>query len=159
MNVVTEGIHRVYLRQAYMHAQARSQCKQTQSAALIVFPSSGVIAADSTRSACISEPTIEHPERAVIYKCASKGLTTLNTTMYVPFGTCIECAKAIVMSGVKRVVFHKNIMDQVPERWRGRFDSGISLLSKAGIELLAYDGKVLNDGEFTILLDGRTLEP
>lgn len=159
MKTVTEGIHRVYLRQAYMHAQARSQCKHTQNAALVVFPSSGVLAADTNRYACITEDLVEHPELAVIYKCASKGLTTLNTTMYVPFGTCKECASGIILSGVKRVVFHKNMMEIVPDRWKKEFDSGIFLMSKAGIELLAYEGKVLNEGEFKILLDGISVEP
>lgn len=166
MKIVTEDIHRVYLRQAYIHAQARSQDQRTQNAALIVFPSSGIIAADVNRYPAMREPGgsskydyIEHAERAVIYRCAFKGLATLNTHMYCPFLACPECARAVVMAGISRVVGHKTIWDRIPDRWRERCNLGVEMLETAGVEVLLFDGKVLNDGEFKILFDGETIEP
>lgn len=166
MKIVTDGIHRVYLRQAYIHAQARSQDTNTQVGALIVFPSSGIIAADVNRYPSIREPSgqpkydyIEHAERTVIYRCVAKGLTTLNTHMYCPFISCPDCARAIVLSGIKRVVGHKYLWDIIPDRWKSKCDIGVSILESAGVEVLLYEGKVLNQGEFKIRFDGRDLEP
>jgi deoxycytidylate deaminase len=166
MKIVTEGIHRVYLRQAYIHAQARSQDPNTQNGALIVFPTSGIIAADVNRYPSIRESEghskydyIEHAERSVIFRCVSKGLTTLNTDIYCPFASCPDCARAIVMSGIRRVVGHKTIWDMIPDRWREKCETGVRILEGAGVEYLLYDGKVLNEGEFKIRFDGREIEP
>ena len=166
MKIVTEGIHRIYLRQAYIHAQARSQDSNTQNGALIVFPSSGIISADVNRYASIRETEsdpkydfIEHAERAVIYRCVSKGLTTLNTHMYCPFISCPDCARAIVMSGIKRVVGHKTLWDRTPDRWREKCRTGIHILESGGVEVLLFDGKVLNEGEFKIRFNGEDIEP
>ena len=164
--IVKDGIHRVYLRQAYIHAQARSEDPRTQNGALIVFPSSGIIAADANRYPSIRQPVyqekydyIEHAERAVIYRCVSKGLTTLNTHMYCPFIACPECARAIVMAGIRQVVGHKTIWDIIPPRWKLKCNIGINILEGAGVEVLLYEGKVLNDGEFRIKFDGEDIEP
>jgi len=166
MNIVTEGIHRMHLRQAYIHAKSRSEDKRTHNAALIVFPSSGIIAADANRYPSLQEQIneskydfIEHAERAVIYRCASKGLTTFNTHMYCPFMACSDCARAIVMAGIVRVVGHKTLWDMMPERWQERCATGVRILEKAGVEVLLYKGKVLNEGEFKILFDGEQIEP
>jgi deoxycytidylate deaminase len=166
MKIVTEGIHRVYLRQAYIHAQARSEDVNTQNGALIVFPSSGIIAADANRYPSIreNEPSlkydyIEHAERAVIYRCTNKGLTTLNTHLYCPFIACPDCARAIIMSGIRCVVGHKTIWDILPPRWKPKCDIGIKILEEAGVEVLLYDGKVLNNGEFKIRFNGEDIEP
>jgi deoxycytidylate deaminase len=102
---------------------------------------------------------IEHAERAVIYRCAFKGLTTLNTTMYCPFIACPDCARAIVMSGIKAVVGHKTIWDMVPERWQEKCRLGIDILEMSGVEVLMFEGKVLNEGEFKIRFDGVEIEP
>lgn len=165
MKIVTEGIHRVYLRQAYIHAQARSEDQNTQNGAVIVFPASGIISADANRYPSCKEnggskyDYIEHAERAVIYRCVSKGLTTLNTHLYAPFIICPDCARACVLSGIRRVVGHKTIWDITPERWSERCKIGVSILEAAGVEVLLYDGKVLNEGEFKIRFNGVELEP
>lgn len=166
MRIVTEGIHRVYLRQAYIHAQARSEDTNTQNGALIVFPASGIISADVNRYPSIKQSDnqekydyIEHAERSVIYRCASKGLSTANTHLYSPFVSCPDCARAIVMAGIVKVVGHKTIWDMLSDRWKNRCVIGVSILEKAGVEVLMYDGKVLNDGEFKIKFNGVEIEP
>jgi hypothetical protein len=131
-----------------------------------MFPTSGIIAADANRYPSLREldgqskyDYIEHAERAVIYRCVSKGLTTLNTHMYCPFISCPDCARAIVLSGIKRVVGHKTIWDIIPNRWREKCNIGVKILESAGVEVLLYEGKVLNDGEFKIRFNGEDIEP
>lgn len=89
---------------------------------------------------------IEHAERNVIFTTARRGFSTRNTTMYVPWFACAECARAIICAGVKRVVGHKQMMDKTPERWRESIDIALGMLQEAGIETELYDG-VLNGPE------------
>lgn len=165
MKIVTEGIHRVYLRQAYIYAKSRSEDQNTQNGAVIVFPSTGIISADANRYPSIrvdgdtKYDFIEHAERSVIYRCVAKGLTTLNTHMYCPFASCPDCARAIVMSGIKKVISHKTIWDIIPERWKIRCELGVKIMESAGVEFLLYDGKVLNEEEFKIMFNGVEIEP
>lgn len=164
--LTSDGIHRVYLRQAYIHAQAKSEDAFIQNGALIISPSSGIIAADVNRYASLRKPPaygdtnhIEHAERAVIYRCVGKGLTTLNTHMYCTSPPCLECARAIIMSGISRVISHKTIWDRIVKHSPNKCDLGILLLKEVGVEFLLYDGKVLNSGEFTIRSYGESIEP
>lgn len=166
MRIVTDGIHRVYLRQAYIHAHGKSEDPNTQNGALIVFPSSGIIAADVNRYPSIRESSseskydyIEHAERAVIYKCVSKGLTTLNTHLYTPFIICPDCARAAIMAGVKLVVGHKTLWDIMPDRWRSRCEVGVKILESAKVEVFLFDGKIMNEKELQIRFNGELIEP
>ena len=45
-------------------------------------------------------------------------------TLYVTTSPCLECAKLIIKSGIKRVVYSEKY----------RIDDGIKLLERAGIE-------------------------
>ena len=99
---------------------------------------------------------IEHAERNVIFKTAREGFSTRNTTMYVPWFACSDCARAIICSGVKRVVGHKQMMDKTPVRWRESIDIALIMLEEAGIKAELYDG-VLNGPE--LLFNGEIWRP
>jgi len=47
-------------------------------------------------------------------------------TIYITASPCIECAKLIIQSGIKRVVYGEKY----------RLDDGIKLLERAGIEVV-----------------------
>ena len=49
--------------------------------------------------------------------------------MYVTASPCIECAKLIIQSGIKRVVYSEAY----------RLEDGLNLLRKAGIEVCFLD--------------------
>lgn len=46
----------------------------------------------------------EHAERNAIYNACSKGISLLNTTMYLLWYPCADCARAIVQCGVAGIV-------------------------------------------------------
>ena len=46
----------------------------------------------------------EHAERNAIYSCANSGVSTKNATIYVQYYPCADCARAIIQSGIKRLV-------------------------------------------------------
>lgn len=46
-----------------------------------------------------------HAEQNAIFNAAASGVSTLNCIMYVLRPPCVECVKAIVQSGIRRVVY------------------------------------------------------
>lgn len=50
---------------------------------------------------------IEHAERNSIFNAARMGTSTNGCTMYVSHFPCVDCARAIVQSGIVRVVLMK----------------------------------------------------
>ena len=76
---------------------------------------------------------LEHAERSAIYFCANNGISTKNTTMYVTLYPCIDCARAIIQSGIKRVVCTKpNFSD---EKWGESWRIAEELFNECGIEV------------------------
>ena len=70
-----------------------------------------------------TKPEVLHAESNAISKCSKYFSSTLNTTMYITLSPCIDCAKMIIQSGIKRIVFdelYKNI-------------DGLELLKKSNI--------------------------
>jgi len=70
-----------------------------------------------------TKTTTLHAESQAICKVARSTSSTENATMYTTLSPCIECAKIIVQSGIKRVVF-----DQI-----FKYTEGIEFMSKAGV--------------------------
>ena len=81
----------------------------------------------------------EHGERNAIYNCAREGVSTQGATAYVvPLLCCSDCARALVQSGIIRVVI--GFTESGYSRIVGAsdcvtFDRGILILKEAGIEL------------------------
>ena len=64
-----------------------------------------------------------HAESNAISKCAKYGSSTNNSTIYITLSPCYDCAKLIIQSGIKRVVY-KDLY---------RITDGLDLLVKANI--------------------------
>ena len=86
---------------------------------------------------------IVHAELSAILEAAKKGLSTFNTTLYCPFYSCNECAKAIINSGIKKVIGHAQLMCLASQHttWIDSIILGWSLLHESGVECYLYDGK------------------
>ena len=76
----------------------------------------------------VTKPEVLHAESNAISKCAKWGGSTDGATLYVTLSPCFECAKFIIQSGIKRVVYKEEYRDL----------SGIALLKKANIEVVKY---------------------
>ena len=70
-------------------------------------------------------PYVLHAEANAITNIARSGNNSAGATLYVTDAPCIECAKLIIQSGIKRVVYARSY----------RLTDGIELLTKAGIEV------------------------
>lgn len=74
----------------------------------------------------VSKPYVLHAEANAITKVARSNNSSDGATLYVTASPCIECAKLIIQSGIKRVVFGEHY----------RITDGIDLLKRAGIEVV-----------------------
>ncbi len=69
-------------------------------------------------------PYVLHAEANAITKVARSNNSSEGSTLYVTASPCVECAKLIIQSGIRRVVFSELY----------RITDGIDLLKRAGIE-------------------------
>ena len=79
----------------------------------------------------------EHAERNAIYEAARIGISLDGCTMYVPWFPCMDCARALVQAGMKRLVAIRP--DVNDEQWGGHFSAALELLMEVDIELIWAD--------------------
>lgn len=122
-----------YLQMAAVWAQ-NSYCKRRQVGALLVknkmIISDGYNGTPSGfENICeddhyVTKPYVLHAEANAITKVAKSSNSSEGATLYVTTSPCLECAKLIIQSGIRRVVFSEKYHTQ----------DGITLLERAGIE-------------------------
>ena len=127
-----------YLRMAHIWAE-NSYCKRRQVGALVVkdkmIISDGFNGTPSGfENVCedennVTRPYVLHAEANAIKKLARSHNNSDGATLYVPASPCIECAKLIIQSGIKRVVYGEKY----------RLDDGIQLLLRAGVNVEFLD--------------------
>ena len=123
-----------YLQMAMVWAK-NSYCKRRQVGALIVkeqmIISDGYNGTPSGfENDCEDEnyktkPYVLHAEANAITKVAKSNNSSENATLYITTAPCMECAKLIIQSGIRRVVYCNNYHSE----------DGVSLLERAGIEI------------------------
>ena len=126
-----------YLRMAAVWAE-NSYCKRRQVGALIVKDQ--MIISDGYNgtpagfeNVCedennVTKPYVLHAEANAITKVArsnNSSDSSKGATIYVTSAPCIECAKLIIQSGIKRVVYSEKY----------RMEDGCNLLQRAGISI------------------------
>lgn len=77
----------------------------------------------------VSKPYVLHAEANAITKLARSANSSEGATLYVTASPCIECAKLIIQSGIRRVIYTEKY----------RLTDGIDLLERAGIEVKYLD--------------------
>ena len=132
-----------YLRMARIWAE-NSYCRRRQVGALVVkdkmIISDGYNGTPSGfENVCEDEtgttfPYVLHAEANAITKLARSSNNSDGATLYVTASPCIECAKLIIQSGIRRVVYAEKY----------RLTDGIDLLEKAGVKV---EYKALEDGQ------------
>lgn len=59
----------------------------------------------------VTKPDVLHAESNAICKMAQSTNSSQGATLYVTLSPCFECAKLIIQSGIKRVVFKEKYRD------------------------------------------------
>ncbi|MBO4801083.1 MAG: dCMP deaminase family protein [Bacteroidaceae bacterium] len=73
----------------------------------------------------VTKSYVLHAEANAITKIARSGNNSEGATLYVTDSPCIECAKLIIQSGIRRVIYAREY----------RLTDGVDLLRRAGIEV------------------------
>ena len=126
-----------YLRMAKIWAE-NSYCKRRQVGALVVknqmIISDGFNGTPSGfENVCeendVTKPYVLHAEANAITRLARSHNSSDKATLYVTASPCLECAKLIIQSGIRRVIYGEQY----------RLCDGIDLLKRAGIEVIQMD--------------------
>ena len=125
----------LYMRMAQTWSE-NSYCVRRQVGALIVkdqmIISDGYNGTPSGFENCcedennVSKPYVLHAEANAITKVARSNNSSDGATLYVTDSPCMECAKLIIQSGIRRVVYAREY----------RIIDGIDLLKRAGVEVV-----------------------
>ncbi len=82
----------------------------------------------------VTKPYVLHAEANAITKVAKSNNSSEGATLYITASPCMECAKLIIQSGIKRVVY----------RDAYRIADGIELLKRANIEVEQISQQKIN---------------
>lgn len=83
-----------------------------------------------------------HAETNCIFNAAKKGIRLEGNTMVCGWAACSSCAIAIIESGIKRLVTHKQAHERSPEFWQQEINVAFTMLKEAGVEVVMYDGEI-----------------
>jgi dCMP deaminase len=72
---------------------------------------------------------VEHSERNAVYNAARCGIPTEGCTMYTLWFPCTDCARAILQSGITKLVTSKPELDH--PRWGEKFKIVVQMFEEA----------------------------
>jgi dCMP deaminase len=79
---------------------------------------------------------VVHAEKNAFFNAAKTGANTENSTVYVTFPPCSQCASAMIQAGVVNVYCPDPVLS--PPRWRPNFILASNLLVQAGLKITYY---------------------
>jgi len=135
MNEKELRYHRAYLNMSIEWSKL-SHCKRKQVGALIVkndmIISDGYNGApagmDNNCEDCDGKTHwyVLHAEENAILKCSKNGTSCDGATMYITHSACRNCARQILQSGIKRLIYINDYKDL----------SGLEFLANNGVEVI-----------------------
>jgi len=154
VTITSDEKWRLLFREAYQFAYKHSNDISTFTAAILVndklerlviasngFPD-GTKKIEGWDQKPKKDQISNHAERAVVYKAARIGVKTAGLTMLMPWVPCFPCANAIIYSGIKTLVCHKQMVDRTPVDWVPEITDALKLLRLNKVEIFSYDGKI-----------------
>lgn len=165
-----DGVHRSILGQCYREASL-SPDTSTQIGAVIVDTAGRVCHNTlSYNGFCYGwEPTqedyerprkysvTEHAERRAIYRAAKYGIKLDGATLYSTWAACTDCARAIVESGIYKLVRHFPPHDETVDRWLESVSLGDELMRAGNVQIIDVHGSIPES--FPILRGGERFDP
>ena len=133
---------------------ATSVDPSTQNAALIVNRSGDIIASGINHPVAGVQPRdwqqfredklrlFQHAERSAIFQAAREGKPLEGQIMICSWAACIDCAKAIIESGLKVLVTHSPRMALDSGEWLNSIQQANQMLTDAGVTLFEFPDKI-----------------
>jgi len=104
-----------------------------ETASVNAFPR-GVIAHPQRWQRPVKYDFVEHAERNAIFAAARHGISTDGLTIVAVWAACADCARAIIQSGIKRVIRYHH--ENEPVHWHHTNLNAQAMFSEAGIEVI-----------------------
>lgn len=121
-----------------IRASTESRCPRTQVGCVVVLES-GVVCPglngmpsggpNDWEYSPTGNPEVIHAELQALGKCLEEGLSARGASVFVTLSPCLECAKLLVRSRVKRVVYRDAYRDA----------AGLEYLIKYNVEVTKYE--------------------
>lgn len=86
----------------------------------------------------------EHAERNAFYNAARIGVSCKGAKLYVNWCPCVDCARAIVQSGITEVIVHKEHPNNHSERWMDSMIMSKEMFSECGIVFREWSGVLVS---------------
>jgi dCMP deaminase len=149
--MTTNDKHKKFMADARAFAENHSKDRSTKVGALILGPDNEPLSwgfngfprgADDDKEERHERPLkyqfTEHAERNAIYNAARSGIRLLGSRIYVTnLPCCVDCARAIVQSGIKEVYMEASAFDDSNPRaaaWKESTDLAKEILEECGVE-------------------------
>lgn len=104
---------------------------------------------------------VAHAEESVcITGLRIHGSRVVNSTLYCPWYACTECAKAIIQSGIARIVGHtavRRFAEQASPDWTLSTRHALEMLDESGVTCDWVDGAV--PGAPSVRIGGQLFDP
>ena len=97
----------------------------------------------------------EHGERNAIYNAARVGVPLKDCKLYVTGVPCMDCARAIVQSGIKEVIYHE-LKKYDSKLWEEHSRRTFILFEESGVKIREYKGKITT--KLSVRRDGELVE-
>jgi len=78
-----------------------------------------------------------HAEANAIIAAALHGVSTENSSAYITFPPCCQCAAQLINAGIKAVYISGR--NEIPQRWLDNFINASKLLREAGVDYVTID--------------------
>lgn len=155
--LTTDEEARARLYEAYDYANMRSPDPSTRNGSVLIGSDGEVLTYGvnkfpdgiaETTSRLLNKQTkyrlVVHAENSAVFNAAKHGKMTCGATLYCPFYACSECAKAIIQSGIVRVVGHAQLMIIAADHttWVQSIIHAWDMLHEAGVECCLYEGNI-----------------
>ena len=90
----------------------------------------------------------EHAERNAIYNATLIGTSLKGCKMYTNGIPCMDCARAVVQSGISEIIVDKLWDAQNPDIWKEQAEKSLQMFKETGVEVRYWEGKLLNLEKF-----------
>lgn len=75
---------------------------------------------------------IEHAERNAIFSAAKRGVSLEGSTIFVNWWPCVDCTRAIIQSGIQKIVA-PSLPDFEHPRWGQQFRTSFEMVEETGL--------------------------
>lgn len=91
---------------------------------------------------------VEHAERNAIYNATLIGVSLEGCKMYTNGVPCMDCARAIVQSGIERVIVDEEWSKNNSKKWEEHAKRSLKMFEEIGVKIIYWKGKLIETHKF-----------